>query len=55
MLNPNREGRKYLNFAQMLTSFESLQMYNKGIQVLEIDAESYQKGLRHDEYALTIK
>lgn len=55
MLNPNREGRKYLNFAQMLTSFESLQMYNKGVQVLETDAESYKKGLRHEDSALATK
>ena len=55
MLNPNKEGRKYLNFAQMLTSFESLQMYNKGVEVLETDAENYKKGLRHEDYALTIK
>lgn len=55
MLNPNKEGRKYLNFAQMLTSFESLQMYKRGIQVLESDAESYCEGLRYDEQALAIK
>ena len=34
-LNPNREGRKYLNFAEMLSGQESLQMYKKGVEVLK--------------------
>ena len=37
-LNPNKEGLKYLNFAEMLRGHESLQMYKKGIEVLRNDA-----------------
>jgi|TARA_B110000285_G_C15019309_1_gene560708 predicted Zn-dependent protease len=33
-LNPKKEGRKYLNFAEMLKGAESLQMYKQGIEVL---------------------
>ena len=40
-LNPNREGRKYLNFAEMLNGNESLQMYKKGIEVLKMDSNRY--------------
>lgn len=38
-LNPNNEGTKYLQLAEMLQAGnESLQMYRKGIEVLENDA-----------------
>jgi hypothetical protein len=30
-LNPNKEGQKYLNLAEMLVGMEAVQVYQKGI------------------------
>lgn len=30
-VNPDRDGHKYLNLAEMLSSHEAVAMYNKGI------------------------
>ena len=54
-LNPNREGRKYLNFAEMLSGNESLQMYKKGIEVLKMDSNRYKEGMRMDDAAIAMK
>ena len=54
-LNPSKEGRKYLNYAEMLQNAESLQMYKKGIEVLKKDAESYHVGGRLEDSALAVK
>lgn len=40
-LNPNKEGRKYFNLAEMLKGQEALDVYEKGIQVLKSDIESW--------------
>lgn len=48
-LNPNKEGRKYLNYAEMLKGHESLQMYKKGIEVLYKDFSDYKAGLRNED------
>ena len=40
-LNPNKEGLKYLNYAEMLRGQESLQLYRKGIEVLQADIQTY--------------
>jgi len=36
-LNPEKDGQKYLNLAEMLTGAEAVQMYLKGISVLQGD------------------
>lgn len=54
-LNPNKEGRKYLNYAEMLSSTESVQMYKKGIEVLKNDAESYKVGGREEDCMLAVR
>lgn len=48
-LNPQKEGLKYLNLAEMLAGNESLQMYRRGIEVLKNDAERLRKGYREEE------
>jgi tetratricopeptide (TPR) repeat protein len=54
-LNPNKEGLKYLNYAEMLRGQESLQMYKKGIQVLRADIEVYQAGKREDDVTVAVR
>jgi len=54
-LNPDSEGRKYLNLAEMLTGHESLKMYRKGIEVLTKDYDSYSNGCRREDAALAKK
>lgn len=54
-LNPNKEGRKYLNYAEMLTNMESLQMYQKGIEVLHKDLEDQLQRNQMEEVHLTKK
>ena len=36
-LNPEKDGQKYLNLAEMLSGAEAVQMYLKGIGVLNTD------------------
>jgi len=40
-LNPNKDGQKYLNFAEMLKGQEAIQIYRKGIEVLSSDYERH--------------
>lgn len=54
-LNPSREGRKYLNYAEMLEGAEAVQMYRKGIEVLQKDAGGYQAAGLHEELRLAKK
>lgn len=44
-LNPNKDGHKYLNAAEMLSGHEAVQIYRKGIQVLDADFERHTKAL----------
>ena len=54
-LNPNKEGLKYLNYAEMLRGQESLQMYKKGIDVLQVDVQSYQIAKREDDITVAVR
>ena len=40
-LNPEKDGQKYLNLAEMLNGAEAVQMYMKGISVLQRDSELF--------------
>ena len=49
-LNPSKDGRKYLNYAEMLSGIESVQMYLKGIEVLNTDIKNFKNsGMQEDE------
>ena len=54
-LNPSTEGRKYLNYAEMLAGRESVQMYLKGIDVLNSDLKVAEMGGVPKEDVLLIK
>lgn len=54
-LNPNKQGRKYMTYAQMVVGHESLQMYRKGIEVLLKDEQLLKKGLRLEDAKLASK
>lgn len=40
-LNPNQEGRKYFNCAEMMEGQAAVQMFKKGIEVRRQDVERY--------------
>jgi len=44
-LNPEKDGQKYMNMAEMLTGADAVQMYHKGISVLKGDAERFNASL----------
>eukprot|EP00347_Sterkiella_histriomuscorum_P001421 403372102 len=54
-LNPNKEGRKYLNFAEMLTGADAVQMYRKGIEVFQKDLVGLKAAGMHEEAKLINK
>ena len=43
MLNPERDGQKYMNLAEMLSGAEAVQMQRKGISVMKNDMERYRQ------------
>ena len=50
-LNPEKDGQKYLNLAEMLTGAEAVQMYLKGISVLQGDHSRFQQSLNSGQEA----
>lgn len=34
-MNPNKDGHKYLNYAETLLGEEQVQMYRKGIEIIQ--------------------
>ena len=54
-MNPESEGIKYLQLAEMLEAQQSLQMYRKGIQVLQSDLQALEVSGKVDEKATVIR
>ena len=54
-LNPNNDGRKYLNYAEMLKGIEAVQMFRKGFEVLQKDITSFKSAGMHEEFKLASK
>ena len=54
-LNPNADGVKYLQLAEMLQGLPSVQMYKKGISVLENDAAKMDTAMKPEEKQNIIK
>jgi hypothetical protein len=54
-LNPSNDGRKYLNYAEMLQGLDAIQMYKKGIEVFNKDINNYKQGGHHDDAKLASK
>ena len=54
-LNPEKDGQKYLNLAEMLTGAEAVQMYLKGIKVLQGDHSRFQQSLNSGQEAHTLR
>ena len=48
-LNPEKDGQKYLNMAEMLCGADAVQMYQKGITVLRNDAERFTASLNEPQ------
>jgi len=54
-LNPQQDGHKYLNFAEMHESFEAVQLYRKGISILKLDHERYTLTSNTQQAQLAVK
>ena len=55
-LNPNKDGHKYLNYAETLTGEAAVQMYRRGIEVIQgKDIPIYRVTGQNDELKLAVK
>jgi tetratricopeptide (TPR) repeat protein len=54
-LNPERDGQKYMNLAEMLSGADAVQMYIQGIKVLKTDYERFKASLNKTQENLCKK
>jgi hypothetical protein len=48
-VNPDHEGRKYFNIAEMLQGDEAFKAYNKGMEVLKNDIKTWKEAGMKEE------